>query len=235
MSSGLNIFNNTGELLIDSERQNYSLIAEGTLSITSVQGVVNFTQVAFGTPLVFVRFNSTSQYVSLDAVTSTSATFAIYGSYVTEPRYGYLERQTGTLEYKIYGVASSLSSGGNLGIQCFDSIGRLTYDSNRPVPRISEIFVNPYPLQPPNNLDRQPQTLPYPHNSGASPWMLINGTLPGYGFVFLQDSPSNTSVLLKPAFRSQADGIRMAGVASYSIGSQGRYWEDIIIPVPLMR
>lgn len=234
MTQFLNILNEGREVLIDSEMQNYSLLASGTANVPELGTTINFTEVVFGTPLVFVRFHSTKQYAGMTVLTKSSAKFQIYGSNVPNPGNGYLERQIGVLEYQIFGVASSILPNGNAGLQCFNN-GILVYDSNRPSPRISEICINPFPIQAPANTNRQPQTFARAHNSGLSPWMMINASLTPYGFVFLQDSPSNTSVLLQPAFRSEPEGIRMGCVQAYSIGSQGRYWEDIIIPVPLMK
>jgi hypothetical protein len=235
MSFGIQIFNSFGDVLIDSENQNYSLLGEGTVSVAAGGTDISFPAAVGAPPLVFARFQSSTKYVGLTALDLSTARLGVFGSNVANPGDDYLRSQAATVEYKVFGVAKSLAPGGGFGLQCFDGAGVLVFDSNRPGPRVSEVAINTT-ITAPSDSNRQPQAPALAHSSGSSPWMLLNNTLNPFGFVFLQDTPATVSELLRPCVRSEAGGfVRMACASAGQIGTGGSYWPLIPIPFPLMK
>lgn len=229
MSYGLLIKNASGSILIDGEYFNYSLLASGTLN-TGVTDTVTFTA-STATPLVFVRLQSTTQWVSLTQLSLTSAVFRVYGSVgpaSSVPR----AQEGGTIEYMIFGLAKSLAPSGGWGLNVFNAAGELVYDSNVKIPRVSQV-VSVASIPTVSGSDRQPTTT-VAHSSGSSPWMMVNHTLYYYGHFYY--GSGFLSDLYQPCIRSQSGGLVAHSVGRLTtIGTTGSRWSAARLAVPLMQ
>ena len=230
MSYGFETINNAGSLLIDGVLPNYSLLASGTVAAGTT---VNFTTAATR-PLVFVRFNTSNWYVRVSSLTNSSCVFQLWNS----PGGGTdATQQSGNVEYRIYGVANSLSPSGGYGMHVYSPSGTLVFDSNQQSPRIREVVTVPA-LGIFSDGQRNPNQA-VGHNQGASPWMLANSTINCYGFNFIQETPQSTSDLMATSIRSDTNfgnrilvqSVRM-GITIGSSGSQWSYAPTQVALIP---
>lgn len=228
MSYGLLIKNAAGNILIDGEYFNYSLLASGTLN-TGVSSTVSFSA-SVATPIVFVRLQSTTQWVALSALSLSSATFKVYGS-VGAPSAS-REQEAGTIEYMIFGLAKSLSPSGAWGLNVFNASGELVYDSNVRTPRVSEV-VSVASIDIVSFSARQPISA-VSHSSGSSPWMMVNHTLFYYGHYYY--GSGFLADLYQPCIRSASGGQIQHSVGRLNaIGTTGTRWSAARIATPLMQ
>ena len=230
MAVGLEVYNDAGALVIDSNNPNYSLLASGTVASGTA---VSFTSTSVR-PLVFVRFNTSGQFVRISDLQSNSITFQTYTA--AENTGNFASPVSGSVEYKVFGIASTLSpSSPGYGLNVFDAAGNLIYDSNREVPRVKEVVTVPA-LSVPSDHNRAP-TSAISHSQGTNPWMLANSTFNTYGYNFLNDSPGTLSQLLWTAIRSDTSSgnrIMIEAVNGITIGSTGSSWPNAPTQVALM-
>lgn len=233
MTVGIEIFNTNGNVLIDSVRQNYSLMAEGTLNVNSFSGIkVDFPVTVDTLPLVFVRCSSTSKYVGIRSLTTSSVIFNVFGSVATSSP-DFFRPVAGTFDYRIYCISKSLPLIGNSGLQVFDDAGNLVFNSNRPMPIVKETLLIGSLMSRPSNGFKEITSGGLSHNAGSNPWMMINCSLHTYGFIQLSATQPER---LTPAFSSQPGGtVTMALVSGGQ--AAGNYWPQdsrMKIVVPLM-
>lgn len=229
MAVGLEVYNDAGALIIDSNSPNYSLLASGTASSGSA---VSFPTTTVR-PLVFVRFNTPNRFVRVSDLTMSSVTFQTYD--LQEGTGNFANPVSGSTEYKVFGVASTLSPVSNFGLNVFDAAGNLIYDSNREVPRVKQVVT--VPALPVVSDGNRASISAVSHSQGTNPWMLANSTFNTYGYVFFNDSPGTLSQLLWTAIRSDTNSgnrIMIEAVNGITIGSTGASWPNAPTQVALM-
>lgn len=229
MAVGLEVYNDAGALIIDSNAPNYSLLASGT--------VANDTPVSFPStpvrPLVFVRFNTANRFVRISSLTSDSVTFKIYDEPAASTTYA--TEVSGSTEYMVFGVASTLAPVSNFGLNVFDAAGNLVFDSNRVVPRVKQVVSVPAPAAPAGTFN--PISV-VGHSQSSNPWMLANSTFNYFGYVYHDDNPAHLSYLMPLAIRSDDTGsgkrIMLEAVKGAPIGSQGSTWPNVPTQIALI-
>lgn len=230
MPAGLEVYNDAGALIVDSNSPNYSLLASGTASSGSP---VSFTSTTVR-PLVFVRFNTPNRFVRISALSSNSVTFQTYD--LQEGTGNFSNPVSGSTEYKVFGIASTLApSSPGFGLNVFDAAGNLIYDSNREIPRVREVAT--VPGLPAVSDGNRATISAVTHSQGTNPWMLANSTFNTYGYVFLNDSPGTLSQLLWTAIRSDTSSgnrIMLQAVNGITIGSTGSSWPNAPSQIALM-
>lgn len=222
MTAGLEVYNESGALIIDSNNPNYSLLASGTASSGSA---VSFTSTTVR-PLVFVRFNTPNRFVRISALSNNSVTFQTYD--LQEGTGNFANPVAGSTEYMVFGIASTLTpSDPGFGLNVFDASGNLIYDSNRVIPRIKQVVT--VPALPVVSDGNRATISAVAHSQGTNPWMLANSTYNTYGYVFFNDSPGTLSQLLWTAIRSDTNNgnrIMLEAVNGITIGSTGASWPN---------
>lgn len=222
MTAGLEVYNESGALIIDSNNPNYSLLASGTASSGSA---VSFTSTTVR-PLVFVRFNTPNRFVRISALSNNSVTFQTYD--LQEGTGNFSNPVAGSTEYMVFGIASTLTpSDPGFGLNVFDASGNLIYDSNRVIPRIKQVVT--VPALPAVSDGNRATISAVSHSQGTNPWMLANSTYNTYGYVFFNDSPGTLSQLLWTAIRSDTNignRIMLQAVNGITIGSTGSSWPN---------
>lgn len=229
MAYGIEILNNAGSLLIDGVSPNYSLLASGSVAAGTA---VSFPSTSVR-PLVFIRFNTASRFARISALSSSSVTFQTYDS--PSDQGSFSSPVSGTVEYMVFGVASTLSPSGGYGMHVFNAAGALVFDSNVKVPRVKQVVTVPA-IPAPSDGSRQTNNA-ITHAQGSNPWMLANFTFNYYGYVFMGDSPGTLSQLLWPAMRSDTsigNRIIVQAVNGTSIGSTGSQWPSAPMQVALI-
>jgi hypothetical protein len=230
MAVGLEVYNDAGALVIDSNSPNYSLLASGTASSGTA---VSFTSTTVR-PLVFVRFNTPNRFVRISALSNNSVTFQTYD--LQEGTGNFANPVAGSTEYKVFGIASTLTpSSPGFGLNVFDAAGNLIFDSNREVPRVRQVVT--VPALPSVSDGNRATISAVSHSMGTNPWMLANSTFNTYGYVFLNDSPGTLSQLLWTAIRSDTNAgnrIMLEAVNGITIGSTGSSWPNAPTQIALM-
>lgn len=230
MTAGLEVYNDAGALVIDSNNPNYSLLASGTVAAG--------TAVSFATttvrPLVFVRFNTPNRFVRISDLTNNSVTFQTYD--LQENTGNFANPVSGSTEYMVFGIASTLTpSSPGYGLNVFDASGNLIFDSNQKIPRVKEIVV--VPALPTVSDGNRASIAAASHSQGTNPWMLANSTYNTYGYVFFNDSPGTLSQLLWTAIRSDTNAgnrIMLEAVNGITIGSTGSQWPSAPTQIALI-
>jgi hypothetical protein len=122
MPYGLQISNNSGNVILDSNLKQIPLVASGTgASGTSV--TVSFPATSF--PFIYARPTSLNAYFYLLTFTTTSFTYF----------------SNSTLDYRIYDGAGNFptATSGNYGIQVWDSSSNVVYNTSKNPPFIKQI------------------------------------------------------------------------------------------------
>lgn len=230
MTAGLEVYNDSGSILIDSTYQNYSLLASGTVAAGTA---VSFSTTSIR-PLVFVRFNTPNRFVRISDLTSNSVTFQTYD--LQEGTGNFSNPVAGSTEYMVFGVASTLApSTHGFGLNVFDAAGILVFDSNQIVPRVKQVVT--VPALPVVSDGNRATISAISHSQGTNPWMLANSTYNTYGYVFFNDSPGTLSQLLWTAIRSDTsfgNRIMIQAVNGITIGSTGAQWPNAPTQVALI-
>jgi hypothetical protein len=175
MSYGLKILNSGNFVQIDDTYENTVLVASGSASASTANNWdnpvrVNFTAVT-GTPLLCIKFNSSSAYCCVTDITSSYFEFALLSET------NLLNGVSGTIQWRIYAKKPTSISVSGYGLVVRNSAGNPVFSSNETYPRIAAVL-NCCPFV--SNASNKAVSTIYYGVSLSAPFLTVPGTLLSY-------------------------------------------------------
>lgn len=127
MSFGLNVYNNSGSVIMDTNLPQMPFVSSGSASATGVslsnsQALVSFSSLS--APVVYVRPQSTGGFLLIGNILNN----------------GFYYKSSTNIDWRIYdGSITSWGNSSNYGMNVYDSSGNVIYNTNKNPPFIRSI------------------------------------------------------------------------------------------------